>query len=120
MSINYVNAGHNPPLLIRNDEIRKLNKGGMILGVMKTISPYDSELIYLQKDDVIVLFTDGISEARNINDEEFSDERLEKLILQLSNKSAKEILSSIQKEVKNFAYGTVQSDDITLMVLKVK
>lgn len=120
ISIEYVNAGHNPPLLIRNGEIRKLNKGGIILGVMKTVSPYDSELIYLKKDDIIVLFTDGISEAKNINDEEFSDEKLEKLILQLTNKSAGEILSSVQKEVKNFAYGAVQSDDITLMVLRVK
>lgn len=120
ISIEYVNAGHNPPLLIRNGEIQKLGKGGIILGVMKTISPYTSELIKLEKDDVIILFTDGISEAKNIKDEEFSDEKLENLVLELSHKSAKEILTVIQKEVHTFASGAVQSDDITLMAIKVK
>ncbi|MDO8550785.1 MAG: PP2C family protein-serine/threonine phosphatase, partial [Ignavibacteria bacterium] len=119
VTIEYVNAGHNPPLLVRKGKIQKLEKGGIILGVMKTM-PYESELIKLEKDDVIILFTDGISEAKNIKDEEFSDERLEKLVLELSGLSAAEILTSIKKEVKNFAFGTVQSDDITLMVIKVK
>jgi len=120
VTFEYVNAGHNPPLLIRNGEIRKLDKGGMILGVMKTLNPYSSELIRLKKDDVVVLFTDGISEAKNINDEEFSDERLEKLVLELSHNSAKEILATIRKEVQNFTFGAVQSDDITLIIIKVK
>jgi len=119
VTIEYVNAGHNPPLLIRNGEIRKLDKGGIILGVMKTMV-YESELVKLVKDDVILLFTDGISEAKNIKDEEFSDERLEKLILELSELSASEILTSIRKEVQNFTFGAVQSDDITLMIIKVK
>jgi len=119
-AIEYVNAGHNPPLLIRNGKIRKLEKGGMILGVMKTVQPYESEIVKLEKDDIIVLFTDGISEAKNTKDEEFSDDRLEKLVLQLSERPAAGILDEIKKEVQNFAYGTVQSDDITLMVIKVK
>jgi len=119
VTIEYVNAGHNPPLLIRNGEIRKLDKGGIILGVMKTMV-YESELVKLEKDDVILLFTDGISEAKNLKDEEFSDERLEKLILELSELSASEILTSIRKEVQNFTFGAVQSDDITLMIIKVK
>ena len=119
-AIEYVNAGHNPPLLIRNGKIRKLEKGGMILGVMKTVQPYESEIVKLEKDDIIVLFTDGISEAKNTKDEEFSDDRLEKLVLQLSERPSAGILDEIKKEVQNFAYGTVQSDDITLMVIKVK
>lgn len=118
--IEYVNAGHNPPLLIRKGEIIKLEKGGMILGVMKTMIPYESELVQLQKDDVIILFTDGITEAKNLKDEEFSDERLQELVPALAEKSAIEILAAIKKEVQDFAYGTVQSDDITLMVIKVK
>jgi phosphoserine phosphatase RsbU/P len=120
INIEYVNAGHNPPLLVRHGKIEKLQKGGMILGVMKTMQAYESEIIKLEKDDVIVLFTDGISEAKNTRDEEFSDERLEKLVLELSHLPATEILNSIKKEVQNFAYGTVQSDDITLMIIKVK
>ena len=64
-TLNYVNAGHNPPLLIRDGKIIKLDKGGIILGVMKTFVPYSSESIQLKKDDVIILFTDGVTEAKN-------------------------------------------------------
>jgi phosphoserine phosphatase RsbU/P len=120
VSIHYVNAGHNPPLLIRNGKIIKLEKGGIILGVMKTLRPYISETLELKKDDVIVMFTDGISEAKNINDEEFSDERLEKFVVGITEKPATEILSAIKDEVQKFTYGAVQSDDITLMIVKVK
>ncbi len=116
----YVNAGHNPPLLIRKGKIIKLDKGGIILGVMKTMIPYLSEKLQLEKDDMIILFTDGVSEAMNQSGEEFSDERLEKLSLSLVEKSAAEISSAIQNEVSKFAFGTVQSDDITLIVIKVK
>ena len=116
----YVNAGHNHPLLISKGKIKKLDKGGIILGVMKTMIPYSSEKLQLEKDDVIVLYTDGVSEAMNQNGEEFSDERLEKLSLSLAEKSAAEISSAIQNEVSKFAYSMVQSDDITLMVIKVK
>jgi len=116
----YVNAGHNPPLLIRKGKIIKLDKGGIILGVMKTMIPYLSGNLQLEKDDVIILFTDGVSEAMNQSGEEFSDERLEKLSISLIEKSAEDISVTIQNEISKFAFGTVQSDDITLMVIKVK
>jgi sigma-B regulation protein RsbU (phosphoserine phosphatase) len=119
-SIQYVNAGHNPPLLIRKGEITKLQKGGMILGVMKSTVPYLTEKIKLQSGDVLVMFTDGVTEAMDKSRIEFSDERLEQLAVQLYKKSAEEILSSIQTEVQNFSKGALQSDDITLMVIKVK
>ena len=119
-SIQYVNAGHNPPLLIRNGKITKLQKGGMILGVMKTAVPYLSEKIQLQSGDTLIMFTDGVTEAMDKNRNEFSDERLEQLAVKLYTKSAPEIISSIQSEIQNFSSGTVQSDDITLMVIKVR
>ncbi len=118
--ITYVNAGHNPPLLIRDGKITKLKKGGMIFGVMETSVPYISETISLKKDDVLILFTDGVSEAMNVTGEEFSDERLEKLVIDLSSKNADEIVEGIKNEVQQFSKGTDQSDDITLVVLKVK
>ena len=119
-TFNYVNAGHNPPLLIRNGTITKLEIGGMILGVMKTMIPYKSESIQLQTGDVLVMFTDGISEAMNRRGEEFSDERLEKLSLAVVNENADSILKKIQCEVQNFTDGANQSDDITLVIVKVK
>lgn len=118
--VNYVNAGHNPPLLIRDGKIIKLSTGGMILGVMKTIMPYKSELVQLEKDDVLILFTDGISEAMNEKDEEFSDKTLESLAMSITDKSADEILKEIQSEVQKFVSNAPQSDDITLVVIKVK
>jgi sigma-B regulation protein RsbU (phosphoserine phosphatase) len=119
-ALNYINAGHNPPLLIRNGKIRKLETGGIILGVLKTFTPYESESIALQKDDVLILFTDGITEAKNTSDDEFSDEKLEELSLLFAEKSAEEIVFAIRREVQNFSVGAIQSDDITLLVIKVK
>lgn len=120
MEFTYVNAGHNPPLLIRNSKIEKLKKGGMILGVMQTIVPYISETITLQREDAIVLFTDGITEAMNTKWEEYSDEKLESLSLENCNKSADEILKIMMRSVNEFTVGAEQSDDITSIIVKVK
>lgn len=119
-TIKYVNAGHNPPLLVRNSKITKLGKGGMVLGVMKTQDPYISETVELMKGDVLVLFTDGITEAMDSSKNEYSDERLEQLALNIYKKSAQEILFEIQADVQNFSKGTIQSDDITLLILKAR
>lgn len=118
--LTYVNAGHNPPLLIRDNKIIKLKKGGMILGVMQTMIPYVSETIQLFENDSIILFTDGITEAMNLKWEEFSDERLETLVLQHSHLNASDLLSVIRKNVEDFTLSAEQSDDITSMVIKVK
>lgn len=119
-TFEYVNAGHNPPLLIRDGKIIKLEIGGIILGVMKTMLPYRSEKIQLIKDDVVVMFTDGISEAMNKKGEEYSDEVLEKLSLEIAGESSENIMKKIQSDVQKFTDGAHQSDDITLVVLKVK
>ena len=115
-----VNMGHNPPLLIRSGEIQKLKLGGMIMGVLPTVMPYKSEILKLEKDDLLILFTDGITEAMNENDEEYSDERLEQLTLGIKVESAEEALKMILDDVKIFTHGTEQSDDITTVVVKVK
>lgn len=117
-TFEYVNAGHNPPLLLRDGKLMKLEKGGIILGVMQTLIPYVSEKIELKKNDMIVMFTDGVNEAMNKYGEEFSDEKLEELILKNNGKSAEEIHNIIKKSVSQFSHGAVQSDDITIMVLK--
>lgn len=119
-TLRYVNAGHNPPILVRDGKIKKLTVGGIILGVMKTVIPYESEELQLQKDDVIVFFTDGISEAMNSNGEEFSDERLEKIAIEATGSCSKDILNKIRNEVLDFVSGAVQSDDLTMIVVKVK
>jgi phosphoserine phosphatase RsbU/P len=120
LTFNYVNAGHNPPLFIRNKNIKKLGRGGIILGVMKTIMPYESENIQLESGDVILLFTDGISEAMNLQGVEYSDTKLENKSIELSGNSAGEILIGIKDDVQNFTTGNFQSDDITMIVLKIE
>jgi|GEM_PF-2808796 len=116
--LKYVNAGHNPPLLIRNGEIKKLEKGGLILGMMKTMIPYESEIIKLQTGDFIIAFTDGVTEAMNSLEEEYSDESLESLCKNLNNQSADEAKELILNDVKKFTAGCEQSDDLTLVVIK--
>lgn len=119
-TLTYVNAGHNPPYILRSDKVIKLTEGGMILGVMKTFIPYNFEEVELMKDDVILLYTDGVSEALNLQFEEYSEERLEKVAKSMMNKSAKEILNGIKEDVQIFTQGNQQSDDITMIVVKVR
>ena len=119
-TLTYVNAGHNPPYIIRGDKFIKLTQGGMIFGVMKTIVPYIFEEVELKKDDVLILYTDGVSEALNLEFEEYSEQRLENVAKSLMNKSAKEILNGIKEDVQIFTQGNLQSDDITMIVIKVR
>jgi sigma-B regulation protein RsbU (phosphoserine phosphatase) len=118
--LTYVNAGHNPPLLIRDGNITKFTKGGIILGILNTLKPYIMETVELQSGDTIILFTDGVTEAMNRKMEEFTDERLEKLVTEICKMEADEILTAIRNDVLKHTEGAVQSDDITLMIIKVK
>ena len=117
--ITYVNAGHNPPLLIRDKKITYLDKGGMLLGVMKTFMDYESETLQLLKDDIVVMFTDGVTEAKNKSDEEFSDRLLENILTQKTFASSDEILNEIKTKIDQFVCGEPQSDDITMITLRV-
>lgn len=117
--LTYVNAGHNPPFLLRNGEIKKLEKGGLILGMMKTLMPYESETIQLESGDFIITFTDGVTEAMNSVEEEYSDESLESLCKKLKTENAEEAKEIILNDVKKFTNGFEQSDDLTMLVIKV-
>jgi len=118
-TLTYVNAGHNPPYIIRKNELIKLNKGGIILGVMETPVPYIFDKVKLLKDDVLLLYTDGVSEAMNPELDEYTEERLEKVAKSLADKSADEIMNGIKEDVQIFTQGNLQSDDITMIVIKV-
>ncbi|WP_290662279.1 SpoIIE family protein phosphatase [Ignavibacterium sp.] len=118
--LTYVNAGHNPPILVRNNKINRLSEGGIILGVMKTIMSYNSNSIQLESGDKIIMFTDGVSEAMNPYSEEFSENRLEQLALSTNSFTACDTLNRIKKEIEDFAQGAPQSDDLTMMIIRVK
>jgi len=118
-SFTYVNAGHNPPYLLHPDgRADRLEKGGMILGIMPSMIPYEEETVQLQSGDLLVLFTDGVSEAMNRNVEEYGEARLEEVLKNSQAKSAREVLDAIQRDVKTYCGDQPQSDDITLLVLK--
>ena len=115
----YVNAGHNPPIVVHSDgSVERLSHGGLILGVMKTIVPYQEGTIDLRRGDVIVFYTDGVSEAMDARGSDYTEERLENLVRSLSALPAGDIHRSIINEIQTFTTGAPQSDDITLMVMK--
>jgi len=118
-TFNYVNAGHNLPFLIRPDgTITRLDKGGIILGIMKAVVPYQEGEVKMDDGDVLVLFTDGVSEAMSSKSEEFGEELLEEIIKTNLNESSEVILTRIVDAVREHSKGTTQSDDITLVVVK--
>lgn len=117
----YVNAGHDPPILFRkeSDEPILLEEGGVILGAMPTLMPYDSDEIDLKPGDLIVFFTDGVTEAMSPDlTEEYETERLKECIRKNRNKTSQEIQDAIIKDINAFS-NNIQYDDITIIVLKV-
>lgn len=120
MTLTYVNAGHNYPFLLRADgTVCRLDRGGMILGVLKTTIPYEQTTVQLLPGDVLFLFTDGVSEAMNRNSEEYGEARIESSLRKYSSQPAQRILDLLHEDILRHAAGAQQSDDLTMMVLKV-
>jgi sigma-B regulation protein RsbU (phosphoserine phosphatase) len=118
-TFRYVNAGHNPPFLLRKDgSVERLTDGGLILGIMKTVIPYEEGSVQLQPGDSVIMFTDGVSEAMNTEGEDYTEERLEAFVHSLNGSSAQAIVTGIRQEIQRFTSGAPQSDDITLVVFK--
>ncbi len=118
-SLTYVNAGHNPPYLIHDDgSWRRLETGGLILGMMPDMI-YQSEKVPLQKHDLILMFTDGVTEAKSTADIDYDEERLQAVLKKFHRAGVKELLDEIVADVKQFTKGAPQSDDITMMAVRV-
>ncbi len=119
-TIKYVNAGHNPPILIRESGIIRLDKGGILLGVLDLTQNYDFEIIQLHKDDLICLFTDGFIEAQNMNEDEFGEERFCIRLREYRNFQLKDIANQLIEEVELFANNSPSIDDLTILLTRVK
>ncbi len=117
--LNYVNAGHNPPLLARRDgTVEKLDCTGLILGIMPS-ARYEQQTVTLQPGDIAVLFSDGVTEASRPDvDEEFGEERLAQAVFKLRDLPAKSIIEAINQQVQEFTVGSPPADDITLVIAK--
>ena len=120
--LKYVNAGHNPPVLRRTKgegfEFLRLEEGGTVIGMFPA-SPYKEAEIELHAGDVLVAFTDGISEAMNHSEEEFDEERLVEAIRHCPDRSAANISSHILEKVDAFTAGADQHDDMTIVVVRL-
>ena len=117
--LSYSNAGHNPPLVVRRDgRIEELEAGGLLLGVFP-MAEYDEGTVDLEPGDLCVLFTDGVTEAESKTKALYSDERLQALLLRLRDRTAAEVAAAIAEDVAVFSHGLHQSDDVTVIVLKV-
>jgi sigma-B regulation protein RsbU (phosphoserine phosphatase) len=117
-SFNYVNAGHNQPLLFRNNEIIYLEEGGLMIGIMESGFSYQSGKINFISGDVLVMYTDGVIEQNDSDQLEFGEERLISTVTNSINESTNFLLNSILNSVENFGYGMKQFDDQTLIILK--
>jgi len=118
-----INAGHNPPVLCGSDKkIQRMTKGGLVLG-FQSDQKYDQQSTKLKTGDVLVLFTDGITEARapdieKIDDKLFGEDRLIQVIKDNVSFSAGEIQAAVLQAVTSHTQNTPQEDDITLVVIK--
>lgn len=117
--IVYCNAGHNPPLLVHSDgHVETLRGGGMILGVLARAT-YEQRRCRLEAGDVVVLYSDGVTEAsRPGTMDEFGDQRLGQLLTEYRHESAAQLVERVKSAVEEWTAGAPPADDITLVVAK--
>jgi serine phosphatase RsbU (regulator of sigma subunit) len=115
--LTFCNGGHNPPFLVSGSTVRRLETGGLICGLFVQAT-YEEETVQLQPGDVLVMFSDGVSEALNAAGEEFGDPRILECVQQNAQGDPTKVLDCLVHTVKAFAAGTVQSDDLTAVVVR--
>ena len=117
-AITYSNAGHNPGLLIRaSGGTEKLEVGGLMLGIIP-MARYQEAQAQMQPGDVLVLFSDGVTEANNPAGDDFGEDRLIELVSGMAESCAQDIVTAINRAVSVFAAGAPQADDVTVLVVK--
>jgi sigma-B regulation protein RsbU (phosphoserine phosphatase) len=117
--LRYVNAGHNPPYVIRASEIHALEGGGPVIGLLPD-ALYEECRLLLQPGDLLLAYTDGISEALNLQDQEWGEERMVAAARSRLPENASTILRHIVTEADRFAAAAPQHDDMTLLLMKLE
>jgi sigma-B regulation protein RsbU (phosphoserine phosphatase) len=116
--LSFINAGHNPPLIVHaGGTVENLSSGGIPLGI-RPDATYREGRTQLQSGDVLVIYSDGVSEAPNAEGEEFGTARLQEVVARNMDASAAGIRDRIEAALTKFAQGTPASDDITLVIAK--
>jgi len=114
----YTNAGHNPPLVVRKaGGFEELTGGGLILGILPMAS-YTESRGQMAEGDVLVMYSDGVTEAVSPRDEDFGEERLAELVASMRDRPASEIVEAIHTAVAAFTEGAPAADDITVVVAR--
>jgi serine phosphatase RsbU (regulator of sigma subunit) len=118
-TLNYCNAGHNPPLLLRNRKSSWLNSTSPAIGLVENFQ-FASAQINLVPGDLLLLYTDGVTEARNSGEEEFGTDRLAEILSANSGSSARELVTSVRRKIQEFTDGGAVDDDTTIVAVKVE
>jgi serine phosphatase RsbU (regulator of sigma subunit) len=114
----YSNGGHNPPMLVRSTgEVERLDKGGLPIGMMQGMA-YQETTVAFEPGDVLVIYSDGITESINEREEEFEEERLIEVVTSNAGRSAAGIRDRIDEALSRFVGTTPPVDDMTLMIIK--
>jgi sigma-B regulation protein RsbU (phosphoserine phosphatase) len=121
-ALTYVNAGHNPPMVFRQKtagggEVLRLDTGGPVVGLMEDCV-YRQDCVTLAAGDVLVAYTDGISEAMNAADEEWGEERLIDAVRSVGAASAGTLIGQLMTSADRFVAGAPQHDDMTVLVVR--
>jgi sigma-B regulation protein RsbU (phosphoserine phosphatase) len=111
------NAGHLPPILLRGVEAHRLDVNGMVVGVFP-MAQYDSSRVELRKGDLLLLYTDGITEPENEYGEMFGEERLIETVQRCAHKSNDEILREVFESVRHWTYAPESADDMTMILIR--
>ena len=117
--VTYTNAGHNPPYLIKAGgtiEQLPLSKD-IVVGALDDFQ-FSEETLQLEHGETLLLYTDGVTEAINVNDEEYGEKRLEETLKDVTQQNCQQIINTVKADVKTFAGEAEQSDDITLLAIK--
>ena len=116
-SMTYTNAGHLPPLLVRRDHVEMLEVTGTVVGAFPSIS-YQEKSIELKSDDLLVAYTDGITEPENAYGEEFGTDRLAEMVRRNLNREPHEIAVKVMEAVRQWSNAPELPDDMTLVVMR--
>lgn len=119
LRLTYSSAGHDPAFLLRNGKFENLSVGGTVLGISLT-EHYDKGLIDLKPGDVLFIYTDGVPDAMNFDNQKFGRQRIRDAILAVADQPAQRIADHILWEVRRFIGLNKPSDDMTLVAIKVK
>jgi sigma-B regulation protein RsbU (phosphoserine phosphatase) len=119
--LEFSNGGHNSPYILRaNGNVEQLPVStNCIVGAISDVE-FSNDKTSLGVGDTLILYTDGVNEATNADNQEYGDDRMERLLGTLAGKSCQDIINAQREDVKNFVGDAPQSDDITLMTIKRK